>query len=78
MRTIAVKVPAEIDDELAAAAQRRGTTKSALIRAALVALLDEEAPRRRSALDAAKAYVGKVAGPSDLSTNPVHMKGFGR
>jgi hypothetical protein len=79
MKTLSVKVPDGLDARLAAAARRRKTNKSALVRKALEGVLRESAkPRAGSALDLVRDLVGCVAGPADLSVNKAHLKTFGR
>ena len=79
MRTISLKVADGIDVRLAAAAKARGTTKSNVMREAIQAYLSDGGKRRSgSCLDLAGDLVGSVDGPSDLSSNPRRMKGFGK
>ena len=78
MRTLAVKLPQEIDLRLDRAAKGRGMTKSALVRAAVLRLLDQEDVVAGSAGHLAQDLAGAVKGPTDLSTNSRHLKGFGR
>ncbi len=79
MRTVSLKLPEALHDELASVARRRGTSKSDLVRAALLAYLNgETAPNGRSALELVENLAGCVAGPHDLSTSKKHMRGFGR
>ena len=79
MRTLSVKLPNALDAKLAAMAEQQRTSKSAVVRLALEALLDRNGrPRARSALALAKDLAGCVAGPEDLSVNPRHLVGFGR
>jgi len=61
-------------------AQKEGTTaKEALLRLVDRALDESgEEPRTGSFLDGIEHLVGSVEGPKDLSTNPRHMRGFGR
>jgi hypothetical protein len=61
-------------------AESEGTSaKEAVLRVVDAALAEhEEAPRPGSFLDGIEHLVGSVSGPSDLSTNPDHMRGFGR
>ena len=79
MKTLSLKVPDELDHEIEELARRKGWTKSRLIRRAIT----EYAPRggrvsRGSFLARAKDLIGSVSGPPDLSSNPAHLKGFGR
>lgn len=57
----------------------RTTAKEAVLRL-VDAALDErtESARAGTFLDGIEHLVGSVSGPSDLSTNPDHMRGFGR
>lgn len=61
-------------------AKAEGTTaKEAVLRLVDAALEErEQAPRPGSFLDGIEHLVGSVSGPSDLSTNPDRMRGFGR
>jgi hypothetical protein len=101
MKILSLKLPASLDAELEAAAARRGTTKSALLRAALASYLghlshgdapppadevrepdppygEAEEPAAPSFLSLAGDLAGCVEGPADLSSNPEHLRGFGR
>jgi hypothetical protein len=79
MKTLTVKVPEDLDLKLAAAAAKRGESKSDLIRTALESIVNtNEAIIPNSCLDLAKDIVGSVEGPSDLSRNKKHLKGYGQ
>ena len=79
MKTLTVKVPEDLDLKLAAAAAKRGESKSDLIRTALESIVNaNEAIIPNSCLDLAKDIVGSVEGPSDLSHNKIHLKGYGQ
>ena len=79
MKTLTVKVPEDLDLKLAAAAAKRGESKSDLIRTALESIVNtNEAIMPNSCLDLAKDIVGSVEGPSDLSHNKKHLKGYGQ
>ncbi|MEX1326124.1 MAG: ribbon-helix-helix protein, CopG family [Desulfobacterales bacterium] len=79
MKTLTVKVPEELDLKLAAVAAKRGESKSNLIRTAIISILKEnKAVIPNSCLDMAKDLVGSVEGPSDLSCNKRHLKGYGK
>jgi hypothetical protein len=79
MKTLTVKVPEDLDLKLAAAAAKRGESKSDLIRTALESIVRaNEAIIPNSCLDLAKDIVGSVEGPSDLSHNKKHLKGYGQ
>jgi len=79
MKTLTVKVPEKLDLKLAAVAAKRGESKSNLIRTAINSILKaNEAVTPNSCLDLAKDLVGSVEGPSDLSYNKKHLKGYGK
>jgi hypothetical protein len=79
MKTLSVKLPDGLDAKLTAAARRRKTTKSSLVRKTLQEVLRQQGePKRGSALDLVRDLIGCVAGPADLSVNKAHVKTFGR
>ncbi len=79
MKTLTVKVPEELDAKLTRIAARRGASRSALIRTALEELATtDEALQPLSCLDLAKDLLGQTEGPTDLSYNKKHLKGYGR
>ena len=78
MSTVSLKMPEELATRLAAAARRRGVTRSALMRDALESYLRRVGAGKGSAADAARDLIGLVEGPRDLSSHTRHMKGFGR
>jgi hypothetical protein len=79
MKTLTVKVPEDLALKLAAAAAKRGESKSDLIRTALESIVNtNEEIIPNSCLDLAKDIVGSVEGPSDLSHNKKHLKGYGQ
>ena len=78
MKTFSLKIPDALDSELDAAAQKRGVSKSELVRRAVVRYLPGERPKRgASLLERAGDLVGCLEGPGDLSTNPRHLRGYG-
>ena len=79
MPTVTVKLPQRLATRLRLAVARRATTQSAFIREALEARLDSTSDAiPGSFLDLAGDLVGSVrGGPSDLSRNKRHLKGFG-
>lgn len=80
MNTISLKLSKDLDAKLTAVAKRRGTTKSALVRAALKQYLGRNGaapPESFAAL--AREFIGSArGGPPDLSYNKKHMEGYGR
>jgi len=75
MRTVSFKLSERLDDALSALARQRKSSRSALAREALEALAKG---KRRSVTAAVDELVDPLEGPSDLSTNPRHMVGYGR
>lgn len=82
MNTLTLKLPVNLDLSLNEACQRAQVSKSELVRRALAAYLGRAnavESRAPSALDLAGDLVGCFGGgPSDLSSNPLHMEGFGQ
>ena len=79
MDTVSLKMPAPLAADLAEMAQRKGVSKSALIRDALEAYLQANgAERAESALSQVADLAGILSGPEDLSVNKDHLRNFGR
>lgn len=79
MRAITVKLPESLAARLRATVRKRGSTRSAVVREALEAHLDQIVMRHgRSGLDVVRDLAGSVSGPPDLSTNRRHLRGYGR
>ncbi len=79
MRTISLKLPEIVDDQLATVAKQTGKSKSEVAREALKAFFKNgDKSRPQSAYDLSKDLAGSVLGPGDLSTNKKHMRGYGR
>ena len=75
MRTVSFKLPEHLDDALSDLARRRKSSRSALVREALQGLATSG---RRSVTAAVDGLVGPLDGPTDLSTNPKHLAGYGK
>jgi Ribbon-helix-helix protein, copG family len=79
MTTISLKVPDTLHSRLAEEAQRRRTSKSALIRECVEkALLAPRKDRAASCLDLAGNLAGCLKGPRDIATNPKYLDDFGQ
>ena len=82
MNTISLKMPGPLAADLAETAQRKGLSKSALIREALEAYLQTEqmdgAEQAESALSQVADLAGILSGPEDLSVNKDYLRNFGR
>ena len=78
MKTLSLKVPDELAAKLTAFARGRDVNRSTVVREAIERYV-ADAPGRVSALaDLAADLTGSVSGPQDLSTNPRHLKDYGR
>jgi metal-responsive CopG/Arc/MetJ family transcriptional regulator len=78
MTRITCKLPEKLAARLDSVARAEKRPKSAILRDAV----EQRLKSRRldsnvSAYDLMKQVVGTLEGPSDLATNPAHMKGFG-
>jgi predicted transcriptional regulator len=79
MRTLTLKLPDGLAARVSATVRRRGVSTSALVREALEECLQREGKKHAgSCLDLASDLRGVLAGPSDLSQNPGHLRGYGR
>ena len=79
MKTLSFKVPDDLDREIEDLARRKGWSKSRLIRLAIAGFVPRgNRASKGSFLDRAGHLAGCVSGPPDLSTNPAHLKGYGR
>jgi hypothetical protein len=78
MKTLSLKLPDALSQELDRAAKESGQTKSDVTRQALECyLLGEKKPPAGSLLEALGEWAGCYDGPPDLSTNPKYMEGYG-
>ena len=79
MTTISLKVPVTLDSRLTEEAQRRRTSKSAVVRECIEkALLAPRKDRAASCLDLAGDLAGCLKGPRDIATNPRQLDDFGQ
>lgn len=81
MNTMTIKLPLQLDQAVLAASKRAHLSKSELVRRALAAYVSQRPAGTppASALERAGDLVGCFAGgPKDLSSNPLHMDGFGQ
>jgi Arc/MetJ-type ribon-helix-helix transcriptional regulator len=79
MRTITVKLPPPLAERLGRAVVRRRSTRSAVVREAIEAHLAADGGETRgSCFDLASDLAGVVRGPSDLSSNRLRLRGYGR
>jgi predicted transcriptional regulator len=79
MKTLSLKLPDFLDDQLESLAGRLRTSKSAVVREAISGYLTENrSPAPASFAALAGDLAGCVEGPEDLSVNPVHLAGYGK
>ena len=80
MSTLTVKLPAALAAQLNTLVRRRKQKKSVLVREAIERLVaDGNRPAKGSFLDLAGDLAGIYeGGPSDLSSNPKYMRGYGQ
>jgi len=79
MTTISLKVPETLDSRLAEEAQRRRTSKSAVVRECVEkVLLAPRKDRAASCLDLAGDLAGCLKGRRDIATNPKYLEDFGQ
>jgi metal-responsive CopG/Arc/MetJ family transcriptional regulator len=80
MERINVRVDTRLKQQLEAEAREKGVSPSEIVRQALEEHVQKRMPGE-SCYDIAKraGIIGVFkGGPTDLSTNPAHMEGFGR
>ena len=75
MRAVSFKLPEQLDDALSDLAQRRKSSRSALVREAIEALATT---KQKSVTAVVDALIGTLEGPADLSTNPKYRSGYGK
>ena len=78
MTLVTCKLPKKLAAKLERVAKDERRSKQALLREAIEQRLKtRRAVGRVFAYELVKHLVGTLEGPSDLATNPEHMKGFG-
>jgi len=80
MTTVTLKMPQTLERRLRAFAEKHQTSRSELIRTAVLKYIDEDQSKAAepSAYDCVREFSGTVEGPCDLSANPRHMEGYGK
>ena len=81
MNTLTIKISTTLEQQLLQASEQAHLSKSELVRRAIAAFVAQRktATPFVSALDQAGDLVGCFSGgPTDLSSNPKYLKGFGR
>jgi metal-responsive CopG/Arc/MetJ family transcriptional regulator len=77
MITLTLKVPQELAQKLEAVSAQKRVPKSKYVRDVLSTALNKE-KQGPSLHDLMKSAIGCFDGPSDLSTNPKYLKGYGK
>ncbi len=78
MATLTCKIPEELNALLEKKAEKEHVPKSAILREALVAHLKKNnLSKKSSAFDLVRHLSGSLQGPSDLATDPKHLKSLG-
>jgi Arc/MetJ-type ribon-helix-helix transcriptional regulator len=75
--TLTVKLPEALAAKLDALVRRRGQSRSDIVREAIERAVGE-GPGNESVYDLLQDLKGVGEGPTDLASNPKHMRGFGR
>jgi hypothetical protein len=79
MVTITCKIPEDLNERLEAEAARKMLPKSSLVREALEHSFKRSQAPKKTAFDRVKNLCGIIKdGPTDMSTNPKYMDGFGK
>jgi hypothetical protein len=78
MRTISLKLPEDLLEDLTNEARARRVTKSLLVRESLEKSLRRQDAAAVSCYDLARDLAGAVKGlPEDLADDPKYIRGFG-
>lgn len=79
MKTLSVKVPDALNEQLTALARRKGKNRSTLVRQAISDYVPRsERPIRGSFLDLAKDLAGCLSAGFDLASRSKSLRGYGR
>lgn len=79
MSTLTVSLPDPLAERLVREARHRSVTQDVIVRQALERALPQDADTGENAVfeKLKRLVVNDPASPSDLATNPTHLKGFG-
>ena len=79
MKTLTLRLDEALYAKVLSRSKRRKTTRSEVVREALNLCFEKgNGSPKGSAFELAHDLAGTVAGPTDLSINKNHLKGFGR
>jgi len=78
MKTTSIKMDENLENKITYLSKKKGISKSMLVREALIEYLSNSEVKAKSSFsDLAKDLSGSLEGPTDLSTNPKYLSGFG-
>lgn len=77
MQTRTVKLDNQLDSQLLQFIKMTGKNRSDVLREALELYLAQQQAPKLSVYAQIKKYSGIITGPTDLSCNKKHLKGFG-
>ena len=79
MDTLTLKVPEVLNTQLNRYAQKKGITKSRIVREALVEYFSKDDLRNTgSFIDYSEDLIGKIEAPKDLSSNKKYLSEYGQ
>ena len=78
MKTLSLKLPEILFEQITSIARARGESRSALVRKAIEYLITGNHQQEGSCLDLANDLAGSVNGPKDLSFKKNHLRGYGQ
>lgn len=79
MKTLSLKLPEILFEQITSIARARGESRSALVRKAIEYFITgNHHEQEGSCLDLANDLAGSVNGPKDLSFNKNHLRGYGQ
>ena len=79
MKTLTFKCPEILNTQLDIFAQKKGMSRSEIIRCALVKYLSNDNVNNSSSFfDLSRDLAGYIEGPSDLSLNKTHLQDYGQ
>lgn len=79
MKILTLRLNEALYAKVLSTSKRRKMTKSEVVREALALCFEKgKDSSKRSAFELAHDLAGTVAGPTELSVNKTHLKGFGR
>ena len=79
MKNISLKIPESLYLRLSSLAEKRGESKSAIIRTALDRFVSKESTvKNKSCIGLAEDLTGIVSGPENVSYEKSHLKDYGK